>query len=430
MEIPAESQNSLNSRIPWQLSICSNCNIVLCAKRLQNDTPQFLINRGLETNNEELSQKRADKSFSDTFGILIMDHPKLETANSNQNLSNSGNFTIGSLSVSFATSAAANHLDSKQFRLRQLQANLQQRIQREIAETDERIQRYTSQQFALLKSFREKSEEEYQMLTTLIQCIPDQQSNEWLDRQPPILDVSNNGGNLLYNSSRRRNTISSRRELNTAPSTPTSIQPPNTIFALNRESQVKNTSLTAMPNSPTSAIVTEIATTNNTRSSPSVGRAVNAITPTTVVSASSALNRRMSNFDTPPATPEAIPMSVGNSPTFRQQQQQNLTFVNQQQSFQQQFPTPTIEPADDCLFELEGVESAAAPQPNRIMFLQNPPSPLRLLQTQQSHNVPPNVLPNSNSNIYQRNLSYMNTQPENHMSDLDESDGAEEAEGK
>ncbi|TMW53540.1 hypothetical protein DOY81_001417 [Sarcophaga bullata] len=422
-----ESHSSLCTSSSWQLSICSNCNVVLCAKRLQNDTPQFFINCGLLTNNEELSQKRADKSFSDTFGILIMDHPKLEIASNNQNHNNSANLTIGSLSTSFATSAAANHLDSKQFRLRQLQANLQQRLQREIAETDERIQRYTAQQFALLKNFREKSEQEYQMLVTLIQCIPDQQSNEWLDRLPPILDVSNNGSNLTYGGSRRRNTISSRRELNTAPSTPTSIQPPNNIFSLNRESQVKNSSLTAMQNSPSSAIVTEVATTNNTRSPPSGGgRAVTATTPTTVVSGSSALNRKMSNFDTPPATPEAIPMSVGNSPTFRQQQ--NLTFVNQQQSFQQQFPTPTIETADDCLFELEGVDSTAAPQPHRTMFLQNPPSPMRLLQTQQPHNVPHHLLPNSNSNSYQRHLNYINTQAENHMSDLDESDGAEEAE--
>lgn len=414
---------------------------MLCAKRIsdasnsQQNTPVYLINCGLLTNNEELSQKRADKSFSDTFGLLIMDHTKSEVPLNSQNQTN--NLTIGSLSTSFVTgSSLSNHLESKQLRLRQIQANLQQRLQREIAETDERIQRYTEQQFALLKSFREKSEQEYQMLVSLIQCIPDQQANEWLDRQPPTLEVSNNGGNLPYGSSRRRNTISSRRDLNsTAPTTPTTTQPPTNIFQLNKEN---------VPTSPTSAIITTTTTTTKssrstiTEISANIGSTVpstagasssTTTTPTVVGNGSNTTQRKMSNFDTPPATPEATPMSVGNSPTFRQQQpqQQNTSFIGQQ-SFQQQFPTPTVETADDCLFELEGVDSAATNTTNThpSLFLQNPPSPLR----QRPQNVPQQILPVYN-NYQQRTLNYSHQQQmENHMSDLDESDGAEEAEGK
>lgn len=435
LEIPETEIFSAN-KSSWQLSICSNCNVALCAKRLNTNPPQFFINCGLLTNNEELSQKRSDKSFSDTFDLLIMDHPKLEIASNNQNQNSSNNLTIGSLSTSFAmSSAVSQHLDSKQLRLRQLQANLQQRLQREIAETDERIQRYTSQQFALLKSYREKSEQEYQMLVSLIHSIPEQQANEWLERQPPALDASNNGGNLGYGGTRRRNTISSRRELNstaTTPTTPTATQqPPNNIFNMYRENYVKN-SMTATPTSPTSAIMTAA-----TIAAASTATVATSTTPTII--GSSALNRKMSNFDTPPATPEAIPMSVGNSPTFRQQQQQqNTTFANhQQQPFQHQFPTPTVETADDCLFELEGVDGnigATLSQPqhqNLTMYLENPPSPLRFLQSQQQHiqphNVPHQIMPPYNT--YQRSLSYINAQPENHMSDLDESDDAEEAEG-
>ncbi|XP_046809370.1 uncharacterized protein LOC124420493 [Lucilia cuprina] len=432
-----ETPNSpATSTTSWQLSICSNCNVALCAKRLNTTPPQYLINCGLLTNNEELSQKRADKSFSDTFGILIMDHPKVDNATANNQNTNSNL----SLSTSFASSSStSHHLDSKQLRLRQLQGNLQQRLQREIAETDERIQRYTAQQFALLKSFREKSEQEYQMLVSLIQCIPEQQANEWLERQPPALDVSNNGGNLAYAAgTRRRNTISSRRELsNTAPTTPTAIQPPNSIFNMNRENYVRN-SMTATPTTPTSAIMTTTTNTsgNNTQSPTGVASTANVATSTTpTIVGSSALNRKMSNFDTPPATPEAIPMSVGNSPTFRQQQQQNTMFASQPQTLQQQFSTNSIDTADDCLFELEGVDGGnvvTTPQHNRSMYLQNPPSPLRLLQSQQQQqqpqNVPHQILPPFNS--YQRSLSYINAQPENHMSDLDESDDAEEAEGR
>ncbi|XP_065367108.1 uncharacterized protein PRAS40 [Calliphora vicina] len=426
------------SKSLWQLSVCSNCNVALCAKRLHNSPPQYLINCGLLTNNEELSQKRSDKAFSDTFGILIMDHPKMDVVSANNQNTNS-NLTIGSMSTSFATSSSTNlHLDSKQLRLRQLQGNLQQRLQREIAETDERIQRYTAQQFALLKSFREKSEQEYQMLVTLIQCIPEQQANEWLERQPPALDVSHNGGNLAYAGARRRNTISSRRELSTAPTTPTAIQPPNTIYNLNRENYVRN-SMTATPTSPTSAIITAANNTHSTTGVTSTASIATSTTPTTVGSvSSSALNRKMSNFDTPPATPEAIPMSVGNSPTFRQQQ--HNVFASQQQTVQQQYSTPSVETADDCLFELEGVDGSNIVSPqhqqqqqqqqqqNRTMYLQYPPSPMRLLQSQQQQpqNVPHQILPPYNS--YQRSLSYINAQPENHMSDLDESDDAEEAE--
>lgn len=451
MEVSEGDHSSLQS---WQLSICSNCKVVLCAKRISDSassqqavSPLYLINCGILTNNEELSQKRADKSFSDTFGILIMDHPKAEMTSSGQNQSNT--LTIGSLSTSFAAgSSMNNHLDSKQLRLRQLQSNLQQRLQREIAETDERIQRYTEQQFALLKSFREKSEQEYHMLVSLIQCIPEQQANEWLDRQPPILDVSNNGGNLPYGGSRRRNTISSRRDLNTAPSTPTITQPPSNIFQINKENVMKSSAVDAMSTSANSAITTttdssrspaprEINTnTTSTSSSSSATASSSTLATTTVVgsnNSSSITNRKMSNFDTPPATPEAMPMSVGNSPTFRQQQQQQNTSFVGQQSFQQQFSTPTIETADDCLFELEGVDndsnaSANTSYINSPLFLQNPPSPMRHLQQQQNQNVPHQILPAYNS--YPRTLNYSHHIPENHMSDLDESDGAEEAEGE
>ncbi|XP_059225433.1 uncharacterized protein LOC106088687 [Stomoxys calcitrans] len=433
----------------WQLSICSNCNVVLCAKRVgdsantqQQVTPMYLINCGILTNNEELSQKRADKSFSETFGILIMDHPKVEVSSINQTPSST--LPLGSLSASFVTGGGiTTHLDSKQLRLRQLQSYLQQRLQREIAETDERIQRYTEQQFALLKSFREKSEQDYQLLVSLIQCIPEQQANEWLDRQPPNLDVSNNGGSLPYGASRRRNTISNRRDLNTtAPTTPTTSQPPSNLYPGNKESNSMKlaTSEAGPALSFTSAIVTNTnrsalgeASTNmvtTVASPPSLNTTTASSAAVGNVVSSSISNRKMSNFDTPPATPEATPMSVGNSPTFRQQQQQpqqTISFVGQQ-SFQQQFPTPTVETADDCLFELEGVDGTFTGGAGNVTYvnssvhLQNPPSPLR---QQQNQNVPHQILPVYSS--FQQRASFQ-VADSNQMSDLDESDGAEEAE--
>nr|XP_036231409.1 uncharacterized protein LOC106618153 isoform X2 [Bactrocera oleae] len=348
----------------WQLSICINCNTALCAKRLPTQSPpassngapapltinppQFLINCSLLTNNEELALRRADKSFSDTFGLLIMDHPQLQLEQANAGPLN--NFSVGSLSTT------SLQLDMKQQRLRQLQQNLQQRLKREIAETDERIQRFTEQQFALLKSFREKSEQEYALLGRLIQRVPEQQAIDFLDRALPALEVVG-GGNYV---SRRRNTISSRRDM-TSVTTPTTPTTPNPTSGLHMLSLPLNTTTSTTTASAMDTTITQGVggTTALTPSTTSIGL-------TTTIVGSGSINRRLSNFDTPPATPEATPMSVGNSPTFRPQQQQHSSLTQQQfvriasNSFQQQFPTPTVEMGDDCLFELEGIDGGSS----------------------------------------------------------------------
>ncbi|XP_011184226.2 uncharacterized protein LOC105213240 [Zeugodacus cucurbitae] len=366
LEVPTGQEQSLTHA--WQLSICINCNTALCAKRLPtpppSDTangipapltinpPQFLINCSLLTNNEELALRRADKSFSDTFGLLIMDHPQLQLEQTNVGPLN--NFSVGSLS----TTSLSLQLDMKQQRLRQLQQNLQQRLKREIAETDERIQRYTEQQFALLKSFREKSEQEYALLGRLIQRVPEQQATDFLDRAPPALEVIGGGGNF---ASRRRNTITSRRDVMTSVTTPTTPTTPNPTSGLHMLSLPLNTTTATTTASAMDTTITQGVggTTVLTPTTPNVAL-------TTTIIGSGSINRRLSNFDTPPATPEATPMSVGNSPTFRPQQQQQSSLTQQQfvriaaNSFQQQFPTPTVEVGDDCLFELEGIDNGSA----------------------------------------------------------------------
>ncbi|XP_067626749.1 uncharacterized protein PRAS40 [Eurosta solidaginis] len=362
LDVPTEQDQPLTHS--WQLSICINCNNALCAKRLPTpilptvptadgapaplsiNPPQFLINCSLLTNNEELALRRANKCYSDTFGLLIMDHPQFQTEQAI-----SPNFTVGSLST-----GAIQPTDIKQQRLRQLQQNLQHRLKREIAETDERIQRYTEQQFALLKSFREKAEQEYALLGRLIQHVPEQQANEYLDRAPPALEAIG-GGNF---ATRRRNTISSRRDIMSLVTTPTTPTTPNPIMGLHMLSMPLNTT------APTTTTLTSAMDVTNTQGGAGGGGAsANSALTTTIVGNMGSIGRRLSNFDTPPATPEATPMSVGNSPTFRPQQQQHQhpTSLTQQQfvriaanSFQQQFPTPNVEVADDCLFELEGID--------------------------------------------------------------------------
>ncbi|XP_037940984.1 uncharacterized protein LOC119673939, partial [Teleopsis dalmanni] len=381
----------------WQISICINCNSVLCAKRVQTaggPGAQFLLNSTLLTNFDEIVQRRSDKSFSDTFRILIIDHPQNEDTPTTPPI----NFSIGSLKSNMNTTP-----DTKQQRLRQLQQYLQQRQKLEIAETDERIRRYTEQQFALLKSFREKSEQEYDLLARLIQRVSEQQAYEWLDRAPPALDITVGGVNY---ASIRRNTIGSRRELNvTAPTTPTTPNPPiSNISALSTTAQASNTK--------TSAIET-----NNQQGSATVVMAGTMTTVGAVGAPQFPTVRKMSNFDTPPATPEAMPMSVGNSPTFRPQQQQPLLLplgrLSNSHSFQQQFPTPTADVTDDCFFELEGFDNNISESTNgynHLSYFSNNPPQHPALQ----HQLP-----------FQRSLSIHH---DHHMSDLKESDSAEEAE--
>jgi len=244
--------------------------------------------------------------------------------------------SIGSLS--------ANPTDARLQRLRMIQAHQQARLQEEILETNERIERYTRNQFQLLNSFREKSDQDCALLLRLIRALSEQAS-ELLDRaMPPALDVAANQPQSA--TARRRNTISSRRELNGGPTTPTTTlnHPPNFLTLQQLQAQPQQQPM---------------------QQSVSVAR-------------------KMSHFDTPPATPEATPMSVGNSPTFRQQSatggangpptQMLATNGGGQSS--------AADDADDCLFDLEDVD---APAPLPVQSVPVPSYPRSLMYMQEHH---------------------------------------------
>lgn len=342
----------------WQLSLCINCKEVLCAKRLTagaGATPTlYLINCTLLTSSEELAQRKSNKAFSETFELLIMDHTGSDSGSTRptSGLSNSASsLSIGSLS--------SNPTDARVQRLRMIQAHQQARLQEEIVETNERIERYTRTQFQLLNSFREKSDQDCALLFKVIRALPEQAS-ELLDRAMlPALDVAANQPQSA--TARRRNTISSRRELNGGPTTPTTTltHPPN-FLSLNQQpqqqllAQQQQQQLQAQQQQQQQA-------------------------PQSV-----SMARKMSHFDTPPATPEATPMSVGNSPTFRQQSAaggaggpptQTLTPNGVGQS-------SVNEDADDCLFDLEDVD---APVPVQSVPVPSYPRSL-IYQQQPQHN--------------------------------------------
>ncbi|XP_064537990.1 uncharacterized protein PRAS40 [Drosophila montana] len=371
----------------WQLCLCINCKVVLCAKRLTagaGATPTlYLINSQLLCSNEQLAIRRSHKSYSEAFELLIMDNddaapvggatsvvtlpPPTPTALSTGIVSSSSNLSIGSMSTQAP-------LDGRLQRMRQLQAHQQARLQSEINETNERIERYTEQQFALLKSFREKCDQEGALLARQIQQIPEQ-ACELLDRAMPVaLEVTGGGSGYIGYAGgpggRRRNTISSRRELG-MPTTPTTplLQPPSFLPLTQDASSLQQQQQQQQP-LPSATILT---------------------------------TRKMSNFDTPPATPEATPMSVGNSPTFRQQQQQASAVANNTLLLAKPSAAAatSAEDADDCLFDLEDVDGVTQT------------SPIYQQQQQQHY-----------QRLHQQQQHQLHQQHEDNMSDADEAEDA------
>uniref|UniRef100_T1GN30 Uncharacterized protein n=1 Tax=Megaselia scalaris TaxID=36166 RepID=T1GN30_MEGSC len=227
---------------------------------------------------------RADQSYSSTFGIKMINHQP-------QN--------------NYPNSQPQN--DEYHLRLKSLNKTLIQRIQKEVDETNQRIQRYSEQQFALLKNFREKSESEYQNLVSLVKNVPEN-----------LFEMQ------FYND-------------------------PD----LNVDQGVEHPTTNATDASDSSAI----NNTSDTQPQPT----------------------QITSFDTPPATPESTPMSVGNSPVFRQQQQQqsiannvfngmrgllsavnngavhtNNTSIIRNTNINNNNNNNNL---DDCVFELEGLET-------------------------------------------------------------------------
>ncbi|XP_023168735.2 chromatin modification-related protein EAF1 [Drosophila hydei] len=324
----------------WRFYLCINCQQVLFARYFDGETPRnaFYVNKDLRCSEQELKYRRNDKSYSETFQILIMDNDDAAhdaaiadaapPASTSGVVNSSSSLSIGSLSAP---------MDSRLQRLRQLDVCHKASVQAEIIATNERVERYTHHQFALLKSYQEKNNQDLALLERRIKQVPEKTCQLLDEGQLVALEVTGLGvvgggaGAAVAAQStcvaRRRNTISSRRELG-MPITPTSpmTQPPNFLgLAQEQQQQQQQQSQPPLPS-------------------------------TTILSA-----RKMSNFDTPPATPEATPMSVGNSPTFRQQQQQQQTQQQQASALANNrslltTPAAAADDADDCLFDLEDVD--------------------------------------------------------------------------
>lgn len=137
----------------WCVYKCINCDTFTSAINQRNE--QFIINPLLLTNQEEVSKLKASENFSATFRILMDPKPRTRILKLNE------------------TNEVNKNEAFKPERIKNLTECLHDAIKRETTAADDRIARYTEQQFTLLKMFREKAEQEYHEFASLINNVPE-----------------------------------------------------------------------------------------------------------------------------------------------------------------------------------------------------------------------------------------------------------------
>ncbi|XP_055623984.1 uncharacterized protein LOC129767294 [Toxorhynchites rutilus septentrionalis] len=213
----------------WDLSQCRNCACCVYARNVTDtttttSTTTCLVNATLLTNQDQLNARMADKDYSPAFGILL-DPSTLtysDLAERNKMLGKSDNRFVNVVRAY---------------------------MERETEASNERIHRFTEQEFAGLKVKRERAEQDCHILTKLARNVPD----------------------LLANSSGKNSTKSAENSV--------------------RQSTVKASSVQASdsmsPMAPPGTKPSRMINLNDSSGS---------------------------QLETPPPTPEYLPMSTGNSP--------------------------------------------------------------------------------------------------------------------
>ncbi|XP_058829555.1 uncharacterized protein LOC131688937 [Topomyia yanbarensis] len=208
----------------WDLCQCRNCECTVYAQKTNESTSasnvSCLVNATLMTTQEQLSAREADENYSPAFGILL-----------------------NGSSLSYSDLVDKSKLLSKAKSDNQFVQLLRAYMERETEAANERIHRFTEQQFAVLKVKRERAEQDCLILAKLANNVPE----------------------LLHNISSSSNTSEA------------TIQPITTAGSTER--------VTILRGSVSPMVATGTSDSN-----------------------------AGSQLETPPPTPEYMPMSTGNSP--------------------------------------------------------------------------------------------------------------------
>lgn len=217
----------------WEVSLCRHCDSFVFARHVVDDTAvsamvPCLVNPSLMTTDEQLSARMTDDNYSPAFGIVL-----------------------NGSSLSYSDLTEKGKLLSKVKSDNPFMQRLRAYMEQETEAANERIQRFTEQEFAVLKVKRERAEQDCLILAKLAanNQVPDE-----------LLLVRSNSTSI--NSSNNNN---SGGLLGSQQTTAPPVTTPTTVTAPSNTTNVNDTSVN-------------------------------------------------SQLETPPPTPEYMPMSTGNSP--------------------------------------------------------------------------------------------------------------------
>lgn len=136
----------------WIIHRCYNCSIYTHAVHRDYGAALVLINTDILSLPEEISKLRSNPDYSSVFRIVIA-HNTLDELDY---LQQPNKFSVSQLS------------NNIQVALGGLQQQLEEAVQRQSVEIENKIRAFTAEQYQLLEQFRERAHNEHRILTRLI----------------------------------------------------------------------------------------------------------------------------------------------------------------------------------------------------------------------------------------------------------------------
>ncbi|XP_012243618.1 proline-rich Akt substrate 40 kDa [Bombus vancouverensis nearcticus] len=136
----------------WVIHRCYNCSIYTHAVHRDYGAALVLINTDIVTSPEEINKLRSNPDYSPVFRIVIT-HNTLDELDYFQQ------------PTKFSVSQLPNNV---QVALGGLQQQLEEAVQRQSTEIENKIRAFTSEQYQLLEQFRERAHNEHRLLRRLI----------------------------------------------------------------------------------------------------------------------------------------------------------------------------------------------------------------------------------------------------------------------
>lgn len=171
----------------WIIHRCMNCSVYTHAINREYGAALVLINVNMVTSPEEIERLKSNIDYSHIFRIVI----ERSSLDDFDYLQPPSKFSVSQLP------------SSTQMALGCLHQQLEQAVQRQAADVEEKIRIFTTEQYQLLEQFREKAHNEYRLLTRLLF------NGEELSRLPNNTETlqasDNNEGSLTTSITNKKN---------------------------------------------------------------------------------------------------------------------------------------------------------------------------------------------------------------------------------